>query len=252
MKKMIQVIKNSELDNYKLSQILTPIDDELERFDFSKVIVNKPWGFEYLMYSTEKVSIWVLYLKKGCMTSMHCHVNKKTSLLVLSGEAICSTLDKGINLGEGDGFILDKKVFHSTQAISDDGVILIEVEAPTKKTDLLRLSDSYGREKKGYENQKHMDSESNHHEKVDFQVGEFDIEKKLGSFNFLLEKFEDNEKMYGSLKSNNESMGIILNGSIINKRTGEVFEIADMFHYKDLQDINFYQCEQPLVLLRIS
>lgn len=251
MKKMIKVIKKSELDNQKLSQIITPIDNDLEKFDFSNMIVKKPWGHEYLMYQTPKASIWVLHLKKGCMTSMHCHINKKTSLLIFSGEAICSTLDKGINLKEGDGLILDKKVFHSTQAISDDGVILIEVESPTKKTDLLRLSDTYGREKKGYENQKHMVQELDESNKVNFLADELNIEKNLGAFKFSLEKSENDEILSENLKSNKGAIGIILEGSIINKRTGELFEIADMFSYNDMQNVDSYRCEKSLVLLKI-
>ncbi len=249
---MIRSIKNSELDNQKLSQILTPIDNDLENFDFSKVVVNKPWGFEYLMYSTEKASIWALYIKKGCMTSMHCHIDKKTSLLILSGEAICSTLEGGIKLGKGDGLTLDRKVFHSTQAISDEGVILIEVETPTKKTDVLRLADSYGRESKGYEGQDHMEGESNQHEKIYFRNDEFNVMKKLGEFDFLLKKVY-NENFGEILKSKTGEIGVILEGSIMNKLTGEFIEVGDMFHFDDLQNIgDEYGIEQNLVLLRIS
>tara|TARA_Y100000294_G_C8527891_1_gene325703 strand:- start:259 stop:1020 length:762 start_codon:yes stop_codon:yes gene_type:complete len=248
---MIRIIKNSELDNQKLSQITTSIDDELEDFDFSKVVVNKPWGYEYLMYKTDDVSIWVLYLKKGCMTSMHCHIDKKTSLLVLSGEAICSTLEGGVNLKEGDGLTLDKKVFHSTQAISEEGVIMIEVETPTKKIDVLRLLDSYGREKKGYEGQEHM-SNLKEFKIIDFKVGEFNKEKKLGSFNLSLEKFEEENKILEFLKTNPSSLGIILDGRVINKVTGELSEIADVFHYNNLRDIDSYKFENALTLLKIK
>ena len=76
-----------------LSQITKTADPKLDSFDFSKVIVNKPWGYEYLLYHTSDVSVWGLYIKKDASTSMHCHPNKKTSLLVVSGKAATSTLN---------------------------------------------------------------------------------------------------------------------------------------------------------------
>ena len=251
MKKMIQRIKSSELDSQKLSQIMTCIDDELEDFDFSKVVVNKPWGYEYLMYKTDDVSIWVLCLKKGCMTSMHCHIDKKTSLLVLSGEAVCSTLEGGVKLKEGEGLTLDKKVFHSTQAVSDEELIMIEVETPTKKIDVLRLLDSYGRETKGYEGQEHM-SNLKEFEMVNFQVGEFNKEKKLGSFSLSLEKFEEENKIFEFLKTDPYSLAIILDGRMINKATGELFEIADVFYHNNMESIDSYRFEKSLTILKIK
>ena len=41
--------------------------------------------------------------------------------------------------------------FHSSKAVSDDGAILLEIETPVDKKDLVRLYDEYGRENKGYE-----------------------------------------------------------------------------------------------------
>src|SRR3989338_11301099 len=143
MKNIIRLIRNSDSDNERLSQILTPIDNALKNFDFSNVIVKKHWGYEYLMYQNDKVSIWIFHIKSGCLTSMHCHINKKTALIVLCGEAVFTTLEQGLDLKEGDALILDKKVFHSTQAISADGAIVMEIETPTLKTYLLRLSDDY-------------------------------------------------------------------------------------------------------------
>ena len=61
--------------------------------DFSNVIIKKPWGYEYLIYQTAKVAITILFIKKGHKTSMHCHLNKKTSLIVLDGIISLKTLN---------------------------------------------------------------------------------------------------------------------------------------------------------------
>jgi hypothetical protein len=62
------------------------------------------------------------------------------------------------------GFIADKKIvqapskqmirrglFHSTTALSNGGALLLEIETPNDKQDLVRLVDNYGRVDNGYE-----------------------------------------------------------------------------------------------------
>ncbi len=110
-------------------------------------IVNKPWGREYLAYRNPEVAIWVLEIKKGTATSLHCHPHKNTALIILQGAVGISFirdnvphrfrgLDK-INIFQGR--------FHRTRAASD-GVVLLEIESPDDKRDIVRLEDDYGRE----------------------------------------------------------------------------------------------------------
>src|SRR3989344_1064747 len=214
---MIQLIKNSELDNEKIPKILTPIQDH-DSFDFSKIVVNKPWGYEYLMYSNDDVAIWILHIKKDCLTSMHCHLNKKTILIVLSGEAICATLNQGFNLRKGDGLIIDKKVFHSTQAISEGGIIIMEIENPVKKTDLLRLIDYYGRETKEYESKNEMTKELEDYNYVTFEKNEKNVIKRIGEMNLCIEKFyNDDSEIKNHLISEKNEIIILLDGKIEDK-----------------------------------
>ena len=56
-----------------------------DHFDYSKVVVRKPWGYEYLVFENASVAVWILYLKAGVSTSFHCHLEKKTVLAVLGG-----------------------------------------------------------------------------------------------------------------------------------------------------------------------
>ena len=146
---MIKRFTSSDLDKKYLASRqyeATPI-----KADFSKLVVNKPWGYEYLMLNTPAIEVWHLFIKQHHATSMHCHPNKKTALLVLEGKAIFSSLNKSIELGPLDTVIIDAGVFHSTQALSLGGIYVLEYETPPMKHDLVRLEDKYGRALIGYE-----------------------------------------------------------------------------------------------------
>ena len=122
--------------------------------DYSSVIVNKPWGFEYLFFETPRSAGWLLSISQDRATSTHCHVIKKTSLVVLSGAAVCRTLDGDYRLGPGDVIVFHPKVFHSTRAVAP-GTWVLEIETPVLKGDLVRLADAYGRAGTAYEGKQH-------------------------------------------------------------------------------------------------
>jgi len=114
-------------------------------------IVKKPWGHEYLVYENDLVALWFLHIQKEQSTSMHCHPNKTTGLMVISGNAKVSFLSNTIELGSHDKIMIRKSMFHSTKAISDNGALVFEIETPVDKHDLVRLDDKYGRAGKPYE-----------------------------------------------------------------------------------------------------
>ena len=95
-------------------------------------IIPKPWGHEYLFFENQDIGIWFLNIEYNKKTSLHCHPKKKTGLIVLDGE-----------IGPG--------VFHSSKSYSINGSILLEVESPKDKYDLVRIDDEYDRLNKGYE-----------------------------------------------------------------------------------------------------
>ena len=116
-----------------------------------KNIVKKPWGYEYLMYENEKVAIWVLYIKEGHRTSMHCHPNKTTGLASLGGKVEVSFLKDSFKLSPTNKIMIRKGLFHSTKSIDKKGSFLLEIETPVDKDDLVRFKDMYGRQGKPYE-----------------------------------------------------------------------------------------------------
>jgi mannose-6-phosphate isomerase-like protein (cupin superfamily) len=114
-------------------------------------IVKKPWGYEYLAYENDNVAIWLLYIKQGESTSMHCHPNKTTGLACLGGKGVVSFLSNNFPLNAANKLMIRKGLFHSTKSVSLDGCHILEIETPVKKTDLVRFKDNYGREGKPYE-----------------------------------------------------------------------------------------------------
>ncbi len=240
---MIKNIKNTSLDNEKLSYIFIPKGPNLDNFDFSKFVVKKPWGFEYLLYDDKRSSAWVLHLNKGSLTSMHCHIYKKTALVVLSGEVVCATLNGGFSLKEGDGLILDKKVFHSTQVIGDKPVVLLEVEVPSRKADVVRLADSYGRETSGYEYPDEINYDLRKPEFKYFSSQEINIPKKVGNMQISIQNLDE-----GTAISSTNDLIVILNGETKDELKKQSFFGGDMI----LGSLGDFYVQKPSKILKIS
>lgn len=115
------------------------------------VIVSKPWGYEYLIFETEDVALWLLHIKTGHKTSLHCHPNKTTGLLLLKGKARISFIADHKDISAPSKQMFRRGLFHSTEAISPNGIFVLEIETPNNKNDLIRLDDSYGRSNLSYE-----------------------------------------------------------------------------------------------------
>lgn len=108
-------------------------------------IVRKPWGHEYCAYRNEHVAVWVLEIRAGEQTSLHAHPRKSTAFVVLRG-TIEKHLLRGapIVLNPMDKINIFRGRFHRQRALTD-GVVLLEIESPDDKRDIVRLEDSYGR-----------------------------------------------------------------------------------------------------------
>lgn len=133
-------------------------------FDYSKVIVKKPWGYEHLVFENEFVAIWMLQIVRKRKTSMHCHPRKKTGLILLNGFATFHHMEGTIAIDRMSAINIAAGAFHCTEAssdlpihpISENGIWVLEIESPPLKKDLCRLSDAYGRAGASYEGVSHM------------------------------------------------------------------------------------------------
>lgn len=208
---------------------VTPIDA-----DFSKLIVNKPWGNEYLMYRNSGVEVWNLFIEQGEVTSMHCHPNKKTALVVLDGKARLSSLNESVELSPMSAAILGPGVFHSTQAVSPAGVKILEFETPPMKHDIIRLEDRYGRANEGYEGLKEMATSV---DLTRFAVTEVNITKNLCDKDICVKSLNSAD---GLAEINRERFGlaVILGGRIVSKRGDVLYEPVDILETERLGELD--------------
>jgi GDP-L-fucose synthase len=206
-------------------------------------IVLKPWGYEYLMFENELVAIWLLHLRNGNATSMHCHKHKKTSLILLAGNAINSTLTNRRYLKSGDTLILEQSVFHTTKAVSENGIFLLEVETPPVKTDLLRAEDRYGREKTGYEGLTEMDNRNlgdYHYFYFDEQAGQKRYTYTMNKFLVTFEIYTNTKDLHDNFRPKGGEIYTSCRGKIIDNKNNVLLDIGDVqkadmfFNYKDL------------------
>lgn len=130
---------------------------ENKRVDYKNKVCKKPWGYEFLVYESNKIGIWFLNIKKGHSTSLHCHFKKDTLIVVLSGCAKISLIDdEVICLNVLSSIYIPKNKIHALSTFSDE-VFLMEIEifdtdvTFSDKNDLLRINDQYQRDNKGYE-----------------------------------------------------------------------------------------------------
>ena len=197
---MIKRVEVSDHDKHYLQQIdLQDGQLEKDQFDYSKVVVKKPWGYEYLIFQNDDVAVWILYIKEGSSTSLHSHPHKKTSLIVLSSEATCNTLDASHRLTESQGLVIDKGVFHSTTA-AQGGSLVMEIETPINKRDLIRIKDKYGREKEGYEKVSADDPDIFNYNFISLIEPQiyYNVKKRLGNCSIVLRKFSHPDELNAS------------------------------------------------------
>ncbi|MEI8109614.1 MAG: hypothetical protein WCH59_01380 [Chitinophagia bacterium] len=148
---MIYKVYPSLNDFENLSRLKVESSEFANDFDYRNIVVNKPWGYEYLWYQNQFVAIWFLRITPGQSTSLHCHAKKRTSLIVLDGSVTCTTIDDKYQLNALEAVVLEPCVFHSSSTNTDQGAYLMEIETPPMKGDLVRMHDVYGRQNIGYE-----------------------------------------------------------------------------------------------------
>ena len=244
---MIKKIGISEEDKKSILSHEYPKDSNLGGIDFAGVVVNKPWGYEYLMFQTPEVSIWMLYIKKGHSTSMHCHPKKKTSLLLILGEAKCSTLNEKFILKEKEGVIYDRGVFHTTEAISENGIFIMEIETPTDKTDLFRLRDNYQREMKAYTDKKNITKKTYNYHYLFLDNNKQDSIDTLGKYKYLIKSFDNNDSFLENVKDAEADIGILLSGEI--QVGGEKFIQGDIV---EMERLKISKIDTPVKFLLIN
>lgn len=196
--------------------------------DYSKIVVNKPWGYEYLIYGNPEAAAWILHLRQSHQTSLHCHPRKKTSLSVLSGEVLCSFLTGKKRLQAGQSVIIDKGVFHSTKALSPGGAFVMEVETPVDKHDLVRFRDKYGRQHLGYERQSADARRNYNYISLIDPAAYFNVKKHFGEGSIVFRKYRSGELLRDALqKEDAVDSFTVLRGEIVGASAQTLLGVGD-------------------------
>ena len=204
-------------------------DIQDDHYDYSKVVVKKPWGYEYLIFANEEIAVWILYLKAGAQTSMHCHPGKKTSLVVLEGTVACSSLAGRLERRAGEGLLIDRGVFHQTTTVSDAGAFVMEIETPVNKRDLVRLKDKYGREGKGYETEDQYSFNIQNYNYISFQNPgiQHNLKKRFEKCSMTFKKLTEERILDEILELNPEDVICLLKGQLLGPSNQSVVEVGD-------------------------
>ena len=236
LKKIKKIIK-SEHDINIYTQILSNVTNSFKQpMDYKNKVVLKPWGHEYLIYENKHVAVWFLKIKNDFSTSMHCHPLKKTSLILIDGKIFCNTFSEKTYLEGSDAIIFEKGVFHSTKGLDKDGSYIIEIESPPNKTDLVRLSDRYGRENSGYEGTTDM-IEDNLIEKFNY-FDFFDSDAHILNNKLLTFEIYDSYTIKNFKCFDNEIV-ISCEGTLVNEKDHILLEVGDCeYGYKLYIDTN--------------
>lgn len=133
-------------------------DESHPQIDYREKVCVKPWGFEFLAFENAYIAVWIMHIRKGHATSLHCHFKKDTHFIVIDGAAkVTLAGGKELCVSCMSSVFIPRYAFHGAAALSPECVILeIEVYHTdcitwSDKNDLLRLSDPYKRQNTGYE-----------------------------------------------------------------------------------------------------
>lgn len=111
----------------------------------------KPWGHEVIFAEGDHGYVGKLIsVTAGCSLSLQHHVRKDETISVVRGEAVVEhgpSADRleSRTLGPGDVVHLPAGVLHRITAVSDLLFAEASTAAPGWRTDVVRVSDSYGR-----------------------------------------------------------------------------------------------------------
>ncbi len=220
---------------------------------YSKRLVFKPWGYEYVIYNdSNKLAVTFLYIKYGRRTSLHSHPQKKTGFIILEGKASVQIgiYKKNTKLFSSlSRLVFRPGLFHSLKATTKKGLYALEFEAPYKKNDLLRLEDNYGRQQKEYEGKKYTKNifGTNLIRFKKPQLGK----KNLYYFNNIEVLIETYKNLKG-LKYDNSSSAI-LSGKIIDNKGQEVIAAGEVVKTSTLKILSKqFKIFKNITLLKVS
>jgi mannose-6-phosphate isomerase-like protein (cupin superfamily) len=214
-------------------------------------VVLKPWGKEHVIFrNSNKLSVTYLNIDYKKSTSLHCHPQKKTGFVILSGKV-------AIQLGlwksnfktyyAPSKLMIRNRLFHSIKSLSKKGSSLIEIETPYNKKDLVRYKDIYGREKKPYEGHKSMKKISKKEIVLNQNINKHVFDNKV---EMSLERHKNFKKIN---KEKIQTIFAILKGNVVDENNRSVLSIGDIIKTPTIKKLSeVFKIKKELTVLKIK
>ncbi len=110
---------------------------------------EKPWGWERILELNSEYCIKHLFIKNQCRLSEQYHVYKTETLILVDGTAELMQREGDqehvVEMPLGQAFPIAPGLVHRLTGTSPSGALVLEVSTP-ELSDVVRLSDDYGRE----------------------------------------------------------------------------------------------------------
>lgn len=216
-------------------------------------VVFKPWGYEYTIYrNSNHLSVTLLKINYKKSTSLHCHPKKKTGFILISGKAL---IQLGLWKASSKHYTTPSKLmirtglFHSTKAVSKNGVYALEFETPVNKNDLVRFKDSYGRTSKPYEGKQFTKFISSDYIKFKKPKLGKNQTYKMNKVTISLEVHKNFRKL---IKNKMSTIFAILDGGIVDKQGRNVLSYGDIIRTGTLNKLSeVFKIKKHLTVLKV-
>ncbi len=220
---------------------------------YDNKVVQKPWGYEYVVYRDKKnLCITLLNINYNQTTSLHCHPLKKSGFILLKGKAL---FQLGLWKKRSEIHVSPSKrmiargLFHSVKSLSKGGLLALEFETPADKNDLVRFKDAYGRRNKSYEGKKFTKNLNSNFFK--FKKPKL-RSKQIYSFDKIKASLEVHKNYLKILRNKPNTIFAILDGSIGDKNGRKVLSYGDIVRTSDLRVLSkVFKIKKRLSVVRV-
>ena len=221
---------------------------------YDQNLVIKPWGYEYVVYRKRNLlSVTLLSIDYKKKTSLHCHPNKKSGFIMLSGKALFQLglwkKRSEIKVSPSKRMIA-RGLFHQITSLSKKGIIALEFETPADKKDLVRFRDDYGREQKSYEGKIFT-------KKIDTNFIKFK-KPKIGNKNYYSVGsckicIENHSTFSSIIKNSSDTLFAILDGEVVDNHSRAVLGHGDIVKKDDFKILSkVFKIKKNLTLLKVT
>ena len=217
-------------------------------------IVSKPWGYEYVVFRNKNhLCVTLLSIDYNKTTSLHCHPQKKSGFILVSGKALfqLGLWKKRSELHSSPSKrMIARGLFHSIKSQSKEGLLALEFETPVNKNDLVRFKDDYGRQQKSYEGKKFTKNIGSKF--IKFKKPQLGKKQtyKINKVKISLEVHKNFKKI---LRNKMSTIFGILDGAIVDRHGRSVLSYGDIVRTNDLKALSeVFKIKKHLSVVKVT